>query len=57
MLNSLTKGAMMETSKRFPGFAKIVEFFFHKQIANLWEATAKNENYAIDLVEKSVIPF
>ena len=47
----------METFQRFPRMATVVGFLLKKQIAKLWEATARNEDYAIDLVEKSVISF
>ncbi|KAI3337515.1 cytochrome P450 [Xylariaceae sp. AK1471] len=54
LLSSLNKGALNETSKRFPAVAKIAMFVFHKQISKLFEAAAQNAEYAIKAVEKRV---
>jgi hypothetical protein len=54
LLGSLTKGALNETSKRFPVVAKIAMVLFHKRIAKLFEAAALNAEYAIKAVEKRV---
>ncbi|KAI1289085.1 cytochrome P450 [Xylaria venustula] len=54
LLSSLNKGALNETSKRFPLVAKIAMFLFHKQISKLFEAAAQNAEYAIKAVEKRV---
>jgi cytochrome P450 len=54
LLSSLNKGALNETSKRFPTVAKVAAFVFHKQVAKLFEGAALNAEYAIKAVEKRV---
>ncbi|KAI0533243.1 cytochrome P450 [Xylaria digitata] len=54
LLSSLNKGALNETSKRFPTVAKVAAFVFHKQLAKLLEAATQNAEYAIKAVEKRV---
>lgn len=54
LLSSLSKGALNETSKRFPILAQIGMFFFHKQVAKLFEAAAENAEYAIKAIERRV---
>ena len=54
LLSSLNKGALNETSKRFPGIAKVAAFIFHKQLGKLLEAADQNAEYALKAVEKRV---
>lgn len=49
---ALTKGALVDSFKRFPTLAEVVKFIMHKQIAALIEDTNKNEALAIELVNK-----
>ncbi|XXH01869.1 hypothetical protein Hte_008231 [Hypoxylon texense] len=52
LLGALTKGAMADTFKRFPAAAKIIGIILRKQLAKLFEDTAKIEEMAIELVKK-----
>ncbi|OTA58824.1 putative cytochrome P450 [Hypoxylon sp. EC38] len=53
-MGALTKGALVDSFKRFPMLAEIVKFIMHKQIAALIDDTNKNEELAIKLVERRV---
>ncbi|KAI2463952.1 putative cytochrome P450 [Annulohypoxylon bovei var. microspora] len=51
---ALTKGALVDSFKRFPTLASIVKLVMHRQIAALIDDTNKNEELAIKLVERRV---
>lgn len=51
-MGALTKGALVDSFKRFPTLAKVVKFVMHKPIAALIDDTNKNEELAIKLVNK-----
>ncbi|KAI0883029.1 putative cytochrome P450 [Annulohypoxylon maeteangense] len=53
-MGALTKGALVDSFKRFPMLASIVKLIMHKQIATLIDDTNKNEELAIKLVERRV---
>ncbi|KAI0839483.1 putative cytochrome P450 [Hypoxylon sp. FL0890] len=53
-MGALTKGALVDTFKRFPMLAEIVKLIMHKQISALIDDTNKNEELAIKLVERRV---
>ncbi|KAI1379809.1 putative cytochrome P450 [Hypoxylon crocopeplum] len=53
-MGALTKGALVDTFKRFPTLAEVVKFIMRKQIAALINDTNKNEELAIELVKKRV---
>lgn len=53
-MGALTKGALVDTFKRFPTLAAFVKFFMHYQIAALINDTNKNEEMAIELVKQLV---
>ncbi|KAJ8128639.1 hypothetical protein O1611_g4997 [Lasiodiplodia mahajangana] len=54
LLGALTKGALVDTFKRFPTIAQIIGVLAKKQITKLYEDTARNEDMAIDLVTKRI---
>ncbi|KAH8781076.1 cytochrome P450 [Diaporthe sp. PMI_573] len=49
---ALTKGALVDTFKRFPTLAGLVKLVMRKQIAALINDTNKNEEMAIELVKQ-----
>lgn len=51
-MGALTKGALVDSFKRFPMLASIVKLVMHKQIAALIDDTNKNEELAIKLVNR-----
>lgn len=53
-MGALTKGALVDSFKRFPMLASIVKLVMHKQIAALIDDTNKNEELAIKLVNRRV---
>ncbi|KAI1206780.1 putative cytochrome P450 [Annulohypoxylon truncatum] len=53
-MGALTKGALVDSLKRFPMLASIVKLVMHKQIAVLIDDTNKNEDLAIKLVNRRV---
>ncbi|KAI2601923.1 putative cytochrome P450 [Hypoxylon sp. NC1633] len=53
-IGALTKGALVDSFKRFPILARIVKLIMHRQIATLIEDTNKNEELAIKLVKRRV---
>ncbi|KAJ8116198.1 hypothetical protein ONZ43_g4492 [Nemania bipapillata] len=54
LLGALTKGALIDTFKRFPTVAQIIGVLAKKQLTKLYEDTSKNEQMAIDLVSKRI---
>ncbi|XXH01255.1 hypothetical protein Hte_007609 [Hypoxylon texense] len=53
-MGALTKGALVDSFKRFPMLAEIVKLIMRKQIAALIDDTNKNEDLAIKLVNRRV---
>ncbi|KAI0146309.1 putative cytochrome P450 [Xylariaceae sp. FL1272] len=53
-LGALTQGALADTMKRFPGVAKLIRFLLRKKISELTEGTQKNEDMAIELVNRRI---
>ncbi|KAI1409852.1 putative cytochrome P450 [Hypoxylon sp. FL1857] len=53
-MGALTKGALVDSFKRFPMLASIVKLIMHRQISALIDDTNKNEELAIKLVERRV---
>lgn len=51
-MGALTKGALVDSFKRFPMLAEIVKLIMHRQIAALIDDTNKNEDMAIELVKQ-----
>lgn len=51
-LGALTQGALADTMKRFPGVAKLIRFVLRSKIAELTEGTKRNEDMAIELVNR-----
>ncbi|KAI1130843.1 cytochrome P450 [Nemania abortiva] len=54
LLGALTKGALIDTFKRFPTIAQVVSVLAKKQLTKLYKDTALNEQMAIDLVTKRI---
>ncbi|KAI0868729.1 cytochrome P450 [Hypoxylon argillaceum] len=54
LLGALTKGAMIDTFKRFPTIAQVIGVLAKKQLTKLYQDTANSEQMAIDLVTKRI---
>lgn len=51
-LGALTQGALADTMKRFPGVARVIKIVLRSKIAELTAGTRRNEDMAIELVNR-----